>query len=230
MSYKMSARVALIGGGGEASLRVEGIDTVHGHPTYRLALQMTGRWTWANLNTFDRSWLDVNHLFARRFHQLHRSTGDNRDRTYEFFPEEMRYVNPANADDAGDLATAQPLDDISFIYHVRTLPLSGPTDYLESRYYKAEGNPVTVQVLRTERVRVPAGDFEAIVVRPIIRTNGLFREGGQAEIWLSNDERRVLLKLKAKVKLGSLTMELRSYEAGTPAARVLAPPSSAPPF
>jgi hypothetical protein len=75
---------------------------------------------------------------------------------------------------------------------------------------------------------VPAGEFDAIVVRPIVRTDGLFKEGGRAEVWLSNDERRLVLKMKVKVTLGSLTMELRSYTPGAPAA--LAPSSSAPPF
>jgi hypothetical protein len=213
MSYRMSVRAFLIGGSGEGSLRVEAIDTVHGHPAYRLGFQATGRWTFWRLDFEDRSWLDVNQLFARRFHQLHRSP-DRRDRTYEFFPSEMRYVNLANPDDAGALTNARPLDDISFMYHVRTLPLTMNTDYEEPRYYKAEGNPVVVQVLRNERVRVPAGAFDAIVVRPIIRTSALFGDRGQGEVWISNDERRLIVKMRARVPAGTLNMELQSFTPG----------------
>jgi hypothetical protein len=217
MSYKLSAKWGFIGGSGEASLRVEAIDTVHGHLAYRLVSQMRGGiLRLFNLNSIDRSWMDVNQLFSRRFHQLNRSTNNYRDRVYDFFPDQMRYVNPARPEDSGDLANARPLDDVSFLYHVRTLPLTMNRDYEEPRYYKAEGNPVTVQVLRTERVRVPAGEFDAIVVRPVIHTDGMFGEGGRAEIWFSNDARRVLLKLRAKVSVATLTMELQSYTPGTP--------------
>jgi hypothetical protein len=140
----------------------------------------------------------------------------------------------ANPADSGSLASARPLDDVSFLYHARTLPLTPGSVYVEPRYYKEEGNPVTVQVLRRERVRVPAGEFDAIVVRPIIRTNGLFKEGGQAEIWFSDDERRLLLKLRAKKSVITLTMELQSYQPGLPPAPTVPPraqllaPSSPP--
>ena len=217
MTYKMTAKCCLVlGGSGEASLRVEAIDTVRGHPTYRLVFQTRGGLLHVyNLNNVERSWLDVNQLFSRRFEQKHNSTRDGRDRTLEFLPDEMRYVDEGNPEDAGDLASARPLDDVSFIYHVRTLPLTMNRDYTEPRYYRSSGNPVTVQVLRTERVRVPAGEFDAIVVRPIIRTNGLFKEGGQAEVWITNDERRLIVKLRAKAGVGTLTMELQSFTLGT---------------
>jgi hypothetical protein len=206
-------RVALIGGSGQASLSVEAIDTVHGHQTYRLALQMKGGWLWYDIDNEDRSWLDINQLFSRRFQQVHRES-DKRDRTYEFFPDQMRYANPSVPADSGSLTNARPLDDISFLYHVRTLPLTMNMEYEEPRYYKAEGNPVIVRVLRRERVRVPAGEFDAIVVRPIIRTSSLFGDRGQGEVWISNDERRLIVKMRARVPAGTLNVDLQSFTPG----------------
>jgi hypothetical protein len=215
MSYKMSFKWGIIGGGGDASLRVEAMDTIHGHAAYRLGFYARGSLlALFKVNNGDRSWLDEDELFARRFEQKH---SDGRDRTYDFLPGEMRYVNIVNPEDAGDLASDRPLDDVSFLYHVRTLPLTPDAEYQEPRYYKQEGNPVTVRVLRTERVKVPAGEFDAIVVRPVIRTRGLFKEDGQAEVWFSNDERRLVLKLRAKASRGTLTMELQSYTPGATA-------------
>jgi hypothetical protein len=228
MSYKMSARWGLLGGGGQTSLRVEAIDTLHGHEAYRLSSHIRAGIAWFKADDLDRSWLDVDELFSRRFSQKH---SDGRDRTYEFFPTEMRFVDLANPADSGSLASARPLDDVSFLYHARTLPLAPDSVYVEPRYYKAEGNPVTVQVLRRERVRVPAGEFAAIVVRPIIRSErSLFKEGAQAEIWFSDDALRIPLKLRAKKSVFTLTMELQSYRPGAPARQVLAPSSSATPF
>ncbi len=73
-----------------------------------------------------------------------------------------------------------------------------------------------LRVLRKETVNVPAGTFETIVVQPIIQTDGLFGQGGQAEVFFSDDERRLLVHLRSRVPIvGSLSLHLRSYEPGT---------------
>lgn len=211
LEYDVEAKWFLIGGGGTASYAVEAIDTVHGHPSYRLVFAMKGGITVFKMNDVQRSWLDADQLFARRFEQKLDQTNYERDRTYDFFPDRMRYEEVGKPGSGGALATATPLDDVSFLYFVRTLPLVVGEEYTEPRYYKRDGNPITVRVLRTERVTVPAGEFDAVVVQPIIRTKGMFSEGGEAEVWLTNDELRLPLKLRAKVSIATLTMELTSY-------------------
>jgi hypothetical protein len=212
MLYDLKIRRWPFGGSGEASLRIEAIDTIRGEPAYRLAFAYRGGLTIFKMDNRDRSWLDVDELFSHRFEQKHEETRHSRDRTYEFLPEEMRYRNLANPADSGTLATPFPLDDVSFFYHIRLLPLEVGKEFTEPRYYKEDGNPVTVRVLRAERIRVPAGEFDALVIQPVIRTDGMFKEGGEAEIWISNDPRRILLKLFVKANLGvSLNMELREY-------------------
>lgn len=225
LEYELEAKWFLVRGGGTASLNVEAIDTIHGHPTYRLGFRTRGGITLFKINDLQHSWLDVNTLFSRRFEQKLDQTGYSRDRTYDFLPKEMRFVALENPADSGRLATPEPLDDVSFIYHIRTLPLVVGKTYTAARYFKQEGNPVTVKVLRTERIRVPAGEFDAIVVKPVIRTKGLFSEGGEAEVWFSNDERRIPLKVRAKVSIATLTMELKQLSTGRRGAREpLAPP------
>jgi hypothetical protein len=209
--YELEAKWFLVSGGGTASYSVEAIDTVHGHPSYRLVAAMKGGIAVFKIDDVQRSWLDVTSLFSRRFQQLLNQTTSKRDRTYDFFPGRMRYEEPDKPGSGGPLDSARPLDDISFLYYVRTLPLVVGEEYTAPRYYKRDGNPVTVRALRTERIKGPAGEFDAIVVKPIIRTDGLFSEGGEAEVWLSNDELRIPLKLRAKVSIATLTMELKSY-------------------
>lgn len=43
----------------------------------------------------------------------------------------------------------------------------------------------------------------------MIKTNGIFAEGGHAELWLSDDERRILIQMKSKLPFGSLNLYLR---------------------
>ena len=101
---------------------------------------------------------------------------------------------------------------------LRKRPLEVGATYEFNRYFKDDGNPVTVKVLRREKVTVPAGTFNTVVVQPIIRTGGLFGEGGEAEVYFTDDWRRILVKMTSKVPvIGRLGLRLVSYESGRPA-------------
>ncbi len=208
--FRLQVKWGFISGSGNASLAVEALERVHGHQTLKLAFRTRGSVAVFGINDVQRSWLDTRAGFARRFEQKLDQTGYERDKTYDFLPEQMQYVNIANPADSGTLASNIPLDDVSFIYFIRTLPLKVGDVYTASRYFKADGNPVSVRVLRTERITVPAGSFNAVVVKPIIRTKGLFSEGGDAEVWFSDDPRHIPLRVRAKVSVATLTMELQT--------------------
>jgi hypothetical protein len=53
-----------------------------------------------------------------------------------------------------------------------------------------------------------------VVVQPVIKTPGIFSENGNAEVWLSDDSRHVLVQLKSKLSFGSINLYLRSYKPG----------------
>jgi hypothetical protein len=97
---------------------------------------------------------------------------------------------------------------------VRTIELEVGETYEWNRYYRFDRNPVILQVLRRERVKVPAGEFETIVVRPIIKTGGIFAEGGEAEVYITDDERRIPVRLNSKMRVGSVVLELTEYREG----------------
>ena len=57
-------------------------------------------------------------------------------------------------------------------------------------------------------------------MRPVIKARGLFGEGGEAEIYLTDDDRRLLVRLSSRVPvLGSLSLHLRSAREGVPIRR-----------
>lgn len=67
-----------------------------------------------------------------------------------------------------------------------------------------------------EKVYVPAGEFNTLRFGVTPRISGNLEAKGAAEIWVSNDDRRLLVKFTAKVKIGSITGELREYVPGRP--------------
>jgi hypothetical protein len=212
MTYRV--RLGIVGEVGVGSLEVAELDTVHGRPVYELRFKVEGGIPFAKVDDDFRSWLDAQSLVSRRFKQDQKEVKYRRQRTFEFYPEERRWQR-LDVNESGTLPTDEPLDDVSFLYFIRTLPLEVGQTYTFNRYFKEAGNPVTVKVLRKETVTVPAGKFNTIVVQPIIKTKGLFSEGGRAEVYFTDDDRRILVQLKSKVKiLKSLDMTLDGYTPG----------------
>ncbi len=199
---------------GEGLLAVEGIETVRGHSTYHLAMELAGGIPLARVDDRFQSWLDVETLISRRFVQRIREAGYESDRHYEILPEEGRWER-ADEDNSEEMPTSFPLDDISFLYFVRTLDLSPGKEYRFDRYFKKDGNPVVVKVVGRETVEVPAGTFETVVVRPVIQTDGLFSEGGEAELYFSDDENHYLVFMRVKIPLvRSMTLHLEEVREG----------------
>ena len=202
---------------GSGSMEVLGIRNVSTHATYHTRFRLSGGVPLARVDDKFESWIDVAELFSRRFKQDQKEVRFERNRTYEFFPEQRTFRRTDGSGETGTLPTNRPLDDVSFLYYARTLPLEVGATYRLNQYFKESGNPVVLRVLRRETVRVPAGTYQTIVVRPIIQTKGLFAEGGEAEVYFSDDARRVVVQVRSKVPvIGSLTMQLREYRQGVP--------------
>ncbi len=209
-------KLGIFGEVGEGAMEVVGVDTIHGNPTYQLRFDLEGKVLFAKVDDRLQSWLDVSQLTSRRFEQDQKEVNFERYRIFDFFPEERRWAR-LDKDEEGELPTDMPLDDVSFLYFVRTLPLEVGETYTFDRYFKEDGNPVTLKVLRKEKVTVPAGTFETVVVQPIIQTDGLFGEGGKAEVYFTDDEQRLLVQMKSKVPvIGNLSLHLASYTPGEP--------------
>ncbi|HUF26885.1 MAG TPA: DUF3108 domain-containing protein [Gemmatimonadaceae bacterium] len=198
---------------GSGSMEVMGIETVRGRDAWLTEFRVRGGNFLYRVNDVLRSWIDRRTFSSLRFQQDLDQGGRDRERTFEIYPERQSFTEMQNGGETGEEqpSVANPLDDGSFLYFIRTVPLEVGETYSYNRYFRPDRNPVTVRVLRKERVRVPAGHFDAIVIQPIIKSRGIFSEGGQAEIWLSDDDRRIMLQLKSKLSFGSLNLYLRSY-------------------
>lgn len=99
-------------------------------------------------------------------------------------------------------------DPLSSFYYLRTLKLEvGKPVYVTVFDSKKVWN-VEVQVLRKERVEVPAGRFDTILVRPMMKSEGFFSRRGEIYIWLTDDDRKIPVLLKTKVKIGSVNASL----------------------
>ncbi|MBT8487398.1 MAG: DUF3108 domain-containing protein [Gemmatimonadetes bacterium] len=204
-------------GVGEGFMAVVGTDEHEGNPVYRVEMGIQGSLGPAKVDDLYQTWFDVSTLQTWRYVRDIDEIGYQSYRHWEFFPDRMRWERQDN-DEAGDLGSALPLDEIAFIYYLRTLPLEVGKSYTLSRYFQEDGNPVTIKVLRKDQRETEGVHYNTIVISPEIQTDGLFGKGGKAEIHVTDDERRIPVYVKSDIPgfPGSLTLHLRSIQDGYP--------------
>ena len=207
---------------GSGSLSVEAIDSIQNRAVYRVVLEMEGGPPFYRVEDRIVSWIQPDPYRSLQFAQNQKEGNYRRNRkivldadaqTYTRFDlKDGEYVQDSNEADIPIPPDA--LDEISYLYMVRLLPLEVGQRYEFDRYFKEDGNPATVEVLRREEIRVPAGRFNTIVLRPEVATDGMFGEGGEAEVYLTDDEFRIPVRLKTSLIVGSGNMFLTGYDTG----------------
>jgi len=195
---------------GTARMRVEGVETIRGRPAYHVVFTLDGGVPFFRVHDRYDSWIDVQTLSSLRHVQRISEGRYKRTTTYEIYPERETYEQG----DSTHASVAQPLDDASFIYAVRTAGIRVGETRTDDRYFRPDRNPIILTGLRQEAVQVGAGSYSATVVRPTIKTNGIFSERGEAQVWFSDDAHRYPVLLKSKFSKFSLTLELKSVVAG----------------
>ena len=205
---------------GSGSMEVTDVEDVRGREAWHTKFEVRGGTFFYRVNDTYESWFDTHTGNSLRFRQDLNEGSRDVERIFNIYPE--RAVFTENADTAM-ASVSNPLDDGSFLYFIRTLPLTVGETYSFDRYFRPDRNPVTIKVLRKERVSVPAGEFDAIVVQPIIKAKGIFSENGHAEVWLSDDKNRIMLQMKSGLSFGSINLYLKSYRPARAGATTKAP-------
>jgi hypothetical protein len=61
--------------------------------------------------------------------------------------------------------------------------------------------------LRKEKLETDAGIFDTIVIQPTFEINGVFKPMGEVLFWLSDDDRKFLLRIESDIKIGTIVGE-----------------------
>jgi Protein of unknown function (DUF3108) len=75
-------------------------------------------------------------------------------------------------------------------------------------YHDKKNRPVEVRVEGLETLEGGWGRVETVRVRVIMPFHGLFMNKGDIHVWVTNDERKTPVRMKAKVVLGAIVADL----------------------
>lgn len=111
------------------------------------------------------------------------------------------------------LPRSDVMDVISGFYYLRSQHLDVGTPVLLQLFDSNEYAPTSVEVLRKEHLRLPGfREVDTLVIHPLLKTAGFFKRSGDVLVWLTDDERKVPVKMETSIALGRVTAELVSAE------------------
>jgi Protein of unknown function (DUF3108) len=102
-------------------------------------------------------------------------------------------------------------DVISCLYYARSeLTLQPGSSMTMNVYHDKKNRKLDVKVEEIETVSGPWGEVETARVLVIMPFQGLFLNKGNIRVWFTNDDRRIPVRMKAKVVIGSIVADLIS--------------------
>ena len=101
-------------------------------------------------------------------------------------------------------------DPYSLLYYFRTIPLEigQILDFTTLDNKKLTDFQVIID--GKETVKTPAGTFPCIIIKPFREGKTLLKNDGDMKIWFSDDELRLPVQIRIKLKFGSMLLQLKT--------------------
>lgn len=106
-------------------------------------------------------------------------------------------------------------DVISAVYYARSIDYNAYqpgtkipfTMFLDNEVYH-----LYIRYIGKEVIKTKFGTFNAIKIKPLLIKGTLFRGGEKMEIWVSDDENHVPLRVNSPITVGSIKVDMINYE------------------
>ena len=202
-------RVGSMGAVGRGEMSVGGPVDIRGVEVLVLRSEMRAGIGFIKGTGLTQSWLDVDRMAALRFVKEERRIFSRHRDSVEVFPETRRWMAADRT--SGATPTGAPLDELSFIYFIRTLPLTSDTTFEVSRHFDAERNPVGLRILGRETVSTRAGEFETVAVEMRVKDPRHYRGEGVIRVHLTDDGCRLPVRIESTIPdVGKTVLTLES--------------------
>lgn len=190
---------------------------MNGRDSYEINFEVNSRPSFDmvyKVRDYYKSYVDTRGLFPWRFEQHIREQDFKRDFEVNFLPDSQKVKTIGNGTELREFTVAPYVQDIySAFYYARTLDLSKykDGDVIDIPTFNDDKTfNLAVKIIGRETVDVEAGEFKTIIVQPML-TEGFTNKTSDIFVYLSDDDRKIPVKVKMKIVIGALVAELTEY-------------------
>lgn len=106
-------------------------------------------------------------------------------------------------------------DMLSCFYYLRSLDVSNLKENDEiniNMFFDSKTYPFKLKFLGTQKLRTKFGKIKTLKFRPIVQAGRVFKENESVTIWVTADDNKIPIRMKASLAVGSLRAELRNFK------------------
>ena len=194
---------------GRAEMWIEGPEEMRGTSTMVLRFTFNARVGFLRVADNTTSWLDPVRMAALRFAKEERHLLARRSEDVTIEPLSRRWTAADGRE--GTSPTDTPLDELSFIYAVRTLSLSDDSELVLDRHFDPDRSPTTLKSLGRGTITTPAGVFATREVEMRVRDARNYQGEGIIRFSLSDDSCRRPVRIQSRIPgAGTVVLTLTS--------------------
>lgn len=128
----------------------------------------------------------------------------------------MAYVNDKKHNKLHEIETPGDVQDmVSAFYYLRdTIDTDNLQEGDESQvtmFFDEENYPFKLRFLGREQIKTKFGEVNTLMFRPLVLAGRVFKEQESLTIWVSDDDNKMPLRIKASLAVGSVKADLDAY-------------------
>lgn len=105
-----------------------------------------------------------------------------------------------------------PQNVFSAAYYLRNFTLKVGKELKVHVGHEGKNILMTAEVLRRETIFTKAGKFDTFVVKPKFDVEGKFKPTGENYLWLTADDKKIIVRLESKIRIGSIVGEVQKIK------------------
>lgn len=194
---------------GKADMWIEGPADVRGTPTMVLRFTCSARVGFLRVSDNTTSWLDPVRMASLRFTKEERRLLARRFEDVSIDPLAQKWTSADGRE--GRTPSTSPLDELSFIYAVRTMALADGGTLVLDRHFDPARSPTTLRSLGSGSVTTTAGVFVTREVEMRVRDARNYKGEGVIRFSLGDDACRRPIRIESNIPgAGSVVLTLAS--------------------
>ena len=205
---------------GEATLSVTN-ETLKGKPVYHVKGKgvTTGMTKlFFGVEDYYETYIDKKKTLPYRFIRKIDEGGHTKDKIIDFNQQSnVATVNDKKHNEVKTFQTEPNIHDmVSAFYYLRNSidseNLKDGDETVINMFFDQENFKFKLKFLGREEVKTKFGKVKALIFRPYVQAGRVFKEKESLTVWISDDQNKIPLQIKADLAVGSLKADIEAYK------------------